>query len=188
MKMDLNNAETQRTREVIPADTVAVIQMNVKPGDTGEGKWLKTSKDGTSAGLDIEFTLVDGEHAKRKFWTRLTLEGQTDGHKDARDISMRTLRAILESARGVKPDDKSDEAKKARMAEYADFDGLRFVGRVGIEPAKNGYVAKNTLHEVITPDRKGWHPVEQVKRADRPALQSAQSETVPVIARPDWAK
>jgi hypothetical protein len=101
MKMDLNNAETQRTREVIPADTVAVIQMNVKPGDTGEGKWLKASKDGTSAGLDIEFTLVDGEHAKRKFWTRLTLQGQTDGHKDARDISMRTLRAILESARGV---------------------------------------------------------------------------------------
>jgi hypothetical protein len=72
------------------------------------------------------------------------------------------------------------------MADYADFDCLRFVGRVGIEPAKNA--AKNTLHEVITPDRKGWHPVEQVKRADRPASQSAQSETAPVIARPDWAK
>jgi hypothetical protein len=185
---DFNTAETQRTREVIPADTVAIIQMNIKPGDTGPGLWLKTSKDGASKGLDSEFTVVDGEHAKRKFWSRLTLEGETEGHKDARDISRRTLRAILESARGVKPDDESDAAKKARMADYADFDGIRFVGRIGVEPAKNGYAAKNTLLEVITPDRKNWHQVEQVKRTDRPAQQSSVSEPAQPIARPDWAK
>jgi hypothetical protein len=186
--MDFNTAETQRTREVIPADTVAVIQMNIKSGDSGEGKWLKSSKDGTSRGLDCEFTVIDGEHAKRKFWSRLTLEGETDGHKDARDISRRTLRAILESARGIRPDDQSDAAKKARMADYADFDGIRFIGRIGVEPAKNGYAAKNTLLEVITPERKNWRQVEQVKRADRPTQQSAASEPAPVITKPEWAK
>jgi hypothetical protein len=185
---DFNTAETQRTREVIPADTIAVIHMNIRPGDAGPGMWLKTSKDSNSKGLDCEFTVVDGDHAKRKFWLRLTLEGETDGHKDARDISRRTLRAILESARGIRPDDQSDAAKKARMADYADFDGIRFIGRIGVEPAKNGYAAKNTLLEVITPERKSWHAVEQVKRADRPVQQSAVSDPAPVITKPEWAK
>ena len=90
---DFNTAETQRTRDVIPADTVAVIQMNIKQGDAGEGLWLKTSKDGSSQGLDCEFILVDGEFAKRKFWSRLTVAGETDGQKQAVDISRRTLRA-----------------------------------------------------------------------------------------------
>jgi hypothetical protein len=183
---DFNTAETQR--EPIPADTVAVIQMNIKPGDAGEGKWLKTSKDGTSRGLDCEFIVVGGEHDKRKFWTRMTLEGESDGHKDARDISRRTLRAILESARGIRPDDQSDDAKKARMADYADFDGIRFIGRIGVEPAKNGYAAKNTLLEVITPERKNWHPVEQVVKSTERPTQRATSEPAQPIARPDWAK
>jgi len=184
---DFNTAETQR--EPIPADTVAVIQLDVKPGGVGDGGWLKASKDGTSRGLDCEFTVVDGEHAKRKFWWRLTLEGETDGHKDARDISRRVLRAIWESARGIKPDDKSEDARKARqVADAGAFDGVRFIGRIGVEPAKGNYPAKNMLLEVITPERKNWRPVEQVKRADRLAQQPAVSEPAQAIARPDWAK
>ena len=185
---DFNTAETQRTRDVIPADTVAVIQMNIKQGDAGEGLWLKTSKDGSSQGLDCEFILVDGEFAKRKFWSRLTVAGETDGQKQAVDISRRTLRAILESARGIKPDDMSDAAKKARMADFADFEGIRFIGRIGVDPAKNGYAAKNTLHEVITPERKNWRAIEQVVQADRPLQRPAVSEPAQAIARPDWAK
>ena len=183
---DFNTAETQR--EPIPADTVAVIQMNIKPGDAGEGKWLKTSKDGTSRGLDCEFIVVGGEHDKRKFWTRMTLEGESDGHKDARDISRRTLRAILESARGIRPDDQSDDAKKARMADYADFDGIRFIGRIGVEPAKNGYAAKNTLLEVITPERKNWRPVEQVAAQPNGAGRHAAAAPAAEIVRPEWAR
>ena len=116
------------------------------------------------------------------------MSGETDGQKQAADISGQTLRAILECARGINPNDKSENAKAARqVAGWGDFDGIRFLGRIGVEPPKNGYSAKNTLHEIITPDRKDWHPVEQVKRADRPAQQSAASEPTPAI-RPDWAK
>jgi hypothetical protein len=160
----------------------------IKPGDAGEGNWLKTSKDGKSRGLDCEFTVVDGEHANRKFWSRLTLEGETDGHKDAGDISRRALRAILESARGIKPDDKSDAAVAARkIAGWGDLDGARFLGRVGVQPAQGKYGPKNVLLEVITPDRENWHPVEQVKRTERPA-QPGVSEPAQVIARPSWAR
>jgi hypothetical protein len=182
--IDFNTAEV---REPIPADTVAAIQMNIRPGDAGEGKWLKSSKDGTSRGLDCEFVVLDGEHAKRKFWARLTLEGESDGHKDAHDISLRTLRAILESARGIRPDDQTDDAKKARMADYADFDGIRFIGRIGVEPAKNGYPVKNILYEIVTRERKNWRPIEQVKHAERP-VSPAASEPAQAIARPEWAK
>src|SRR6516225_6420227 len=110
---DFNDAKTQRSRDLIPPDTIATYHLSIKPGDCGEGKWLKKSKDGTSEGLDCKFTLVDGEHAKRKFWARFTVSGETDGQKQAADISSQTLRAILECARGIKPDDMSENAKVA---------------------------------------------------------------------------
>jgi hypothetical protein len=184
---DFNTAETQR--EPIPADTVAVIQMNIKPGDAGEGKWLKKSNDSKSEGLDCEFTLVDGKYAKRKFRERFTVSGETDGQKQAGDISRRTLRAILESACGIKPDDMSESAMAARqVAGWGDFDGLRFIGRIGAEPAKNGHRAKNTLLEVITPEHNNWHRVEQVVKSAEHPVERAGSEPAQPIARPDWAK
>jgi hypothetical protein len=186
---DFNNAKTQRSRDLIRRDTIATLHLTIKPGDCGEGKWLKKSQDGTSEGLDCEFTLVDGEHAKRKFWMRLTVSGETDGQKQAADISGQTLRAILESARGIRPDDMSENAKQARqVAGWADFNGIRFMGRIGVEPAKGQYPAKNILLEVITPERKEWHLVEQVvKSAERPT-QLAAPEPAQPVARPNWAK
>ena len=38
--------------------------------------------------------------------------------------------------------------------------------KLGVEPAKGDYKAKNILAEVITPDRKEWHPVEQEAQAE----------------------
>jgi hypothetical protein len=98
------------------------------------------------------------------------------------------LRAILESARGVKPDDKSEPAQESRrVASYDDFNGLHFIARIGIEPARNGYKAKNTLAEVITPDRRDWHPIERV--GEQPAVAPTTDRPEPVkIGRPQWAK
>jgi len=186
---DFNNAETQRDRSVIPPDTVATLQLTIKSGDTGEGLWLKTSKDGTSEGLDCEFIVVDGEHAKRKFWSRFTVAGETEGQKQAVDISRRTLRAILESARAIKPDDVSDSAKAARqVAGWGDFDGLRFMGRIGVQPAQGQYGPKNILTEVITPDRKHWRRVEQQTNGAKPPQSVAALQPASEIVRPAWAR
>jgi hypothetical protein len=97
---------------------------------------------------------------------------------------MRRLRAILESARGVKPTDISDAAKKARVAEYSDFDGIRFVAKIGVEPARGDYKAKNILAEAITPDRKEWHPVNQEAKP----VANAATSNVTSIAKPAWAQ
>jgi hypothetical protein len=165
---DFNDAEPQ----LIPAGTVAALEMSIRTGDSGEGRWLKTSKDGRSRGLDCEFTVIDGEYKNRKLWTRLTMEGQSHGHRLAGDISRRMLRAILESARGVRPDDTSEAAKAARKVGWGDLDGIRFLGRIGVEPAKGEFAAKNCVHEAITPGCEGYHRIEQANGAPSYGLSS----------------
>jgi hypothetical protein len=182
-KFDFNEAPEQRNFDVIPERTIAVLQLNIRPGDAGEDGMLTRSKDGRSIGLDCEFIVTEGPHAKRKFWARLTLSGTTEGHAEAARISQGVLRAILESARGIKPSDVSEAAKKARIAEYYEFNGIRFIGEIGVESAKNGYKAKNYLAKVVTPDRdKDWHPVEQTKPSG-----SGDSSTGNIV-KPEWAK
>jgi hypothetical protein len=127
----------------------------------------------------------EGVHTKRKFFGNYVLSGTTDGHAQAADRTRSMLRAILESVRGFKPTDMSEAAKKARVAEsYRDFDGIRFLAKLGVEPAKDGYRAKNTIDMVITPDQKEWRRVEQVERAT-PAAVTPAGKT---IVKPGWAR
>ena len=153
MSYDFNTAGEQRSFDVIPDRTIAVVQLNIRPGDTGEDGLLKRSKTGEAEGLDCELVVIGGDYDKRMFWEWLTVSGTTDGHAQAADISSRKLRAILESARGIKPADVSEAAKKARVAEYTDFDGIRFLAQIGVETAKGDYRAKNFIAQVVTPDR-----------------------------------
>jgi hypothetical protein len=185
---DFNDAGPQRSFDVIPDGAIATVRMKIRPGNVGEGGWLKRSKDGLSEALDCEFVVLDGESVKRKFWTLFTIAGTTEGHAEAGRISGERLRAILESARGIRPDDNSDVAKEARrVTSYGDLDGLCFVCRIGVEPAANGYKAKNRLDYVITPDQTAWRPVTQdPKPAASPT--AAVSTSVPAkIERPTWA-
>jgi hypothetical protein len=180
---DFNSAGEQRSFDLVPDRTIAVVQLNIRSGDVGENGIMKRSKTGEAEGLDCELVVVGGEHDKRKFWDWMTVSGTTDGHKQAADISRRKLRAILESARGIKPADVSEAAKKARLAEYADFDGIRFLAQIGVEPAKGDYRAKNFLALIITPERKEWHAVEQVTK---PAPTGTEKPSN-VIVKPNWA-
>ena len=192
MAFDYTDAPEQRGDEPIPADTVATVQLTIRPGGAGEGGLLKRSKDGIVRDARLEFVVVDGPHAKRKLWERVIINGTTDGHAKAAEISRGKLRAILEAARGIKPNDTSKEAREARTAELGDFDGLRFIAKIGIEkgrPKNDGtgesYADRNTIASVITPDRKDWHTVEQVPRPAGPV--AGDSAVVVPIAKPAWA-
>jgi hypothetical protein len=178
---DFNTAPEQRALDVIPDKTIAVVQLNIRAGNAGENGLLKRSKSGEAEGIDCEFTIAEGPYAKRKFFAFMVLSGATDGHAAAADITRSRLRAILESARGVKPADASEAARKARVAEYHEFNGMRFLARIGVEPARGEYRAKNILAEAITPDRTEWRPVEQMPRGTAP-------ETAPIaLVKPAWA-
>jgi hypothetical protein len=202
-KFDFNDAGEQRSFDLIPAGAFCSVQLTIRPGGAGDG-WLRTAKDGASEALDCEFTVLDGEHAKRKIWALYTVNGTTPGHGEAAEISRKALCAMLESARGIRPDDRSETAQKARqVGSWGEFDGLRFIVRVGVRSAQGDYPAKNTVTEIITPNRQTWRQLEQLppepsKAAPKPATGTAASATsntptatasgTAVPTRPQWAK
>ena len=157
---DFNNASRQRSGfEPIPAGTLVNVQLILRMHlDTPDG-WLRRSKDGLSASLDAEFEVLDGEYAKRKFWQLFMITGTTPGHAESIDIARGTLRAIVESAKGIRPDDQSEAAEKARsISDWGDLHGLCFVARVKVKAASGDFPAKNLLGMVITPDLQDVAP------------------------------
>jgi hypothetical protein len=203
---DYTATPPQREFDLIPNGTIASVTMKLRPGGAGEQGLLKRSKNGECAMLDIEFVVLDGEYARRKFWANLILEGTTPGHEKAAAISRSTLRSILESARGIKPDDVSPEARAARTVDLSVFDGMNFVAKIGIETGKpkgdgTSYNDKNILTVAITPDKREWHPVAQSPApptnggsaaAAGPAASNTGSAapaaaTPALISKPSWA-
>jgi hypothetical protein len=202
MPYDYSSAPPPRDLELIPAGTVASVQMRIRPGGAGEDGLLKRSKDGACEMLDVEFVIVDGPYTKRKFWSNLVLEGTTAGHAEAAEGNRGTLRRILESARNIHPNDMSDEARKRRTADLKDFDGVIAIVKIGIEKGKpkndgsgENWPDKNIIATVITPDKKDWHPVEQpppfngggAGAAASPASPAAPTTPAPGVEKPSWA-
>ncbi len=182
---DYNTADVGGgTFDLIPADTIAKVAMTIRPGSEGEGGWLTQSKSSDAQYLNCEFVVLEGPCDKRKFWTNLTVSGgkvNEDGSSIAGNITRATLRAILESARNVRPDDESDEAKRKRLVNgYGDFNGMEFWARVGIEPARDQYAAKNKLARAITPDKPEYG------KATGGGTQSGDGTAVPGQT-PAWA-
>jgi hypothetical protein len=196
MPYDYSDAPPPREFDLIPHGTIATVTMHLRAGGVGEDGMCKRSKDGGCEMLDVEYVVVDGKYARRKFWSNMIMSGTTDGHAEAAKISLGTLRTILESARNIRPDDLSPAARAARTVSLKDFDGLTFVVRVGIErggpnkdkPGEN-WPDKNIIAAVITPDKKEWKPVEQAPPFDGGggAQAAAPANAAPPIARPGWA-
>jgi hypothetical protein len=197
--LNLNDAGPQRNFGPIPANTIATVQMIIRMGGAGEGGWLKRSADGGSEGLDCEFTVVDTEYAKRKIFQFMVLNGTTDGHAKAAEISRALLRGIVESAFGIKPDDLSEGAQQKRKVDLAGFNNLRFIARISIEKSKDpAYDDKNKV-SAVTPDMKVWKAVEQLPASSQTGLPGVAGVAAPppatasgkpaqAIARPAWAQ
>jgi hypothetical protein len=198
MPYDYTDAPPPRDLELIPHGTIATVVMHIRAGNFGEDDLLKRSKDGGCEMLDVEFTVFDGPHKGRKFWELWILAGTTDGHARSAEINRGTLKAILDSALGLKPDDTSPQARTARTVSLKQFDGKTFIAKIGVEKgrAKNdgsneNWPDKNILAAVITPDKKDWHPVEQPPPLNggggTAAAPSAPAAAATPIARPQWA-
>ena len=178
--------------DLIPQGTVATLVLHIRAGNVGEDGMLKRSKDGGCEMLDCEFVVADGPFKGRKFWEYWILEGTTPGHAKSADINRGTLKAILDSALGLKPDDVSPQTRSARTVSLKQFEGMTFIAKIGIEKGgtKNDgsgdWPDKNILAGVITPDRKEWHPVEQPPPFNGGGVPSTATppNSTPPIARP----
>ena len=192
------DAPPSRDIELIPYGTIATVVLHIRAGNVGEDGLLKRSKMGDCEMLDCEFVVLDGPHTNRKFWMNFILEGTTDGHAKAAEISRGTLRSILDSALGLKPDDAGPQARAARTVSLRQFDNMTFIAKIGIEkgrPKNDGtgenWPDKNIIAAVITPDKKEWHPVEQPPpfnggNAQATASAASSGSALP-IERPGWA-
>ena len=174
---------------LIPDNTVCILQMDIIPGNVGEDGMLTRASTGSEM-LSVKFTVVQGEYARNVVYANLVLD-------PSKERMMRTnlgrLKAILDSAYNLRPDDKSDEARRTRSVPYRAFDGIRFVGKIGIEDEKTDkegktYRPKNVLVDAITNDRNEWTglgPVAQTQSRSTP--QAPAVAPAQPIERPKWA-
>lgn len=190
--LDLNTAEISKPQgQPIPDGTLVPVHMSVRPGGSGPDGWLRRSQAGALM-LDCEFTVLEGEYAKRKLWQLYILEGETEGHAKAATISKSAIRSMVESARGIRPSDDSEAAKAARMlSSFEQLDGLRFWIVVKVE-SREGYAPRNVVKYVVTPENSDWRQLEQQAGAPKSAGPAPERQVPPSApstgaARPSWA-
>jgi len=188
---DFNDAEAQQSGfNLIPKGTLVPVLMTLKAGgyyDASQG-WndgYPTQSPTTGAVyLAAEFVITGGEFAKRKMWSNVGLyspKGPT-----WTQMGRTFVRAALNSARNVLPQDNSPQAAAARRIQgFVDLDGLEFVVRVDIEKDGRGD-DRNVVKTAVEPDHPDYARIMGVpsKLAPNPA---APASSVPNVSAPQSA-
>ncbi|GGO15921.1 hypothetical protein GCM10007972_24510 [Iodidimonas muriae] len=197
---DMNDAEPQRTGELIPDGTFAKVAMTIRKGGVdGEAEidkgLLKASATSDALMLDCEFTVTEGPHVRRKFWQMFTVQGgkvDENGVSIGWKISKASLRAMIDSALGLDPEDMSEAAKAKRMLRgLADLDGIAFVAKIKVEPSTNpSYGDSNRLDRVVLPTEPEWKKVTAGEAVPpSPSRRAAPAKQASAVqpAAPAWA-
>ena len=169
--IDLNTAEEQGEgsfRGALPPDSIVMAQITLRypdPGREGSMPELTRARSGMEY-LSCEFVVASGSFKGAKFWNNLNVSGATTaGQKTAVDISMRTIRAMVEASRGINPKDASPQAAQGRVLQsWEELNGIYFPIMVGCEvtdprPKDGKRFVNNNLKRVITPDRPEYEQV-----------------------------
>jgi hypothetical protein len=173
--LDLNQAHKQGERPLLPKGTYR-LRAHIRPGGVGDEGLLRLANNMVSELLELDLTAVEGEHAGTSFRIWLTLyagDTPTPGQCEAINISRTTLRAMLESAHAIDPDDDGEAARKVRdeaTQTLRVFDGLTFYALVGVEPS-NRYGDRNKVVRVVTPNMKEWPVKPQSSQQNGPSPQ-----------------
>jgi hypothetical protein len=197
---DMNDAEPQKTGELIPDGAFAKVTMSIRPGGIdGQSEidqaLLKAPKDPSSdvRMLDCEFTVAEGSHAKRKFWQMFTVQGgkvDENGVSIAWKISKSTFRAMIDSALGLDPQDMSEAAKQKRILRgLADLNGITFVAKIKVEASEDArYSDQNRLDRVVLPTEKEWKLVMDGKDVPASPSRSRSASNKAAAAQPAWTQ
>lgn len=205
---DFNDAEQQQQFDLIPKGRIVPVRMTIKPGghDDPEQGWgggyATQSFDTGSVYLACEFVVLDGEFARRKMWSNIGLyspKGPAWGN-----MGRSFIRAALNSARNVHPQDNSPQAAAARRIQgFHDLDGLEFLARIDIEKDGKGK-DRNVVKTAIEPDHPDYAKLmcvppktsgggssgapAQAAPAYRAPAHAPAPQRAPVTAKPSWAQ
>ncbi len=158
---DFNDAETQQGAfDLIPRGTTVPVRMTIKPGghdDPGQGwtgGYATESFDTGAVYLACEFVVTGGPYAKRKMWSNVGLHSKKGPIWGQMGRSF--IRAALNSARNVHPQDSSSQAAAARrINSFADLDGIEFLVRVDVEKDAKGE-DRNVVKLAVEPGHKDY--------------------------------
>jgi hypothetical protein len=167
---DFNDADAQQgSFNLIPRGITVPVRMMIKPGGHDDhtqgwtGGYATQSFDTGAVYLACEFVVTDGPFAKRKMWSNVGLYSPK-GPAWAQ-MGRSFVRAMLNSARNVQPQDNSPQAAAARRIDsFADLDGIEFLARVDVEKDGKGE-DRNVVKTAIEPDHKDYVPVNGAGKA-----------------------
>lgn len=199
---DFNDAEQQSTYELIPKGTIVNVRMTIKPGGHDDqahgwtGGYATQSYDTGSVYLACEFVVLDGPFNKRKIWTNIGLYSSKGPNWS--NMGRSFIRAALNSARGVHPQDTSPAAAATRRIRgFEELDGLEFIARIDIEKDARGDY-RNIVRCAVEPDQADYPKRGQVNappQSQNTATPNASGVTTGQQAtghqgfngRPSWA-
>ncbi len=197
--LDLTDVEPQASGDLIPDGTYAKVVLHLRrggvdgPSELDKGLLKASTAPGSDVlSLDAELTVVEGRHARRKFWQLFTVAG---GKKDEQgqsigwNITKRTLRGMIDSALGLDPDDSSEAtATKRRLRGLADLDGITFIARISVEPSRNpSYPDQNRLDHPVLPTEPEWRAVMDGREVPaKPGRSRTGAATA--AAQPAWSQ
>ena len=195
---DFNDAEAQMGGfDLIPRGAIVPVRMTIKPGGFDDasqgwsGGYASESFETGSVYLSCEFVVTAGPFAKRKMWSNIGLHSRKGPAWGQMGRSF--IRAALNSARGILPQDNSPQATSARrINSFADLDGIEFIARVDIEKDGKGE-DRNVVKIAIEPDHKDYAAMRsgnsgttmQAPASPAAPMRSAQP---PVASKPSWAQ
>jgi hypothetical protein len=162
---DFNGVDPAKPNEAIPDGAFAKVIMTIRPGGldgdspVDRGLLAASRVEGSDVvQLDCEFTILEGQFARRKFWRRFVLSG---GKVDEQGVSIgwkitkSAIRAILDSAHGLDPKDESQPAQaRRRISGFYDLNNLTFVAKIATDDE-----GRSELDAAITRDRAEWSKV-----------------------------
>ena len=191
---DFSDADEQSSNDLIPHRTPVKVHMKIRPGAYNDpsreltGNVATLSKTGAIY-LDCEFTVIGGKYNKRKVWSMIGLHSPKGPKWEA--MGRAFVRAALESARGVKSDDMSENGRKARqIGGLEELDGLEFCALVEVQKPEAGsqYTDdKNVIQNVIGVGHKDYHALMSGQGASAPTYNAPPPSKSAAASTPAWA-
>ena len=198
---DFNSAAEQSSYDLIPKGTVVRVRMTIKPGGYDDpsqgwtGGYATRSMTTGSVYLNCEFVVLDGPFARRKMWSLIGLYSAKGA--EWTNMGRTFIKAILNSARGINPNDSSPAAQNARrISGFADLEGIEFVGKVDWDKDQNGQ-DKCVIKSAVTPEHKDYAahmngaPAGAASASASSGSANAYAQATgraPVPGRPSWAQ